>query len=100
APQSGWRTIDESALDVTWLSGKGGFGFANNTQEVSLCGTILNDMDGNYPTVAMRNSFEIATDPDLNAHLILTMDWDDGFIAWLDGIFLASANSPGSPNEP
>jgi hypothetical protein len=99
-PQSGWKTIDESQLNSTWLSGKGGFGFANNAQEISLCGTILSDMDGNYSTIAMRNSFEVTTAPDPNTHLILTMDWDDGFITWLDGNFLTSANSPGSPNEP
>ncbi len=99
-PQTGWKTIGESELNSTWLTGKGGFGFANNTQEVSLCGTILNDMDGNYSTVAMRNTFEVTAAPDPGMHLFLTMDWDDGFIAWLDGNFLASANSPGSPNEP
>ena len=40
------------------------------------------------------------TAPDSNLQLILTMDWDDGFIAWLDGNFIASANSPNSTNEP
>jgi hypothetical protein len=100
APESDWKTTDDGQLNSTWLSGNGGFGFANNAAELSLCGTILNDMDRNYSTLAMRNSFEVTAPADPNAHLVLTMDWDDGFIAWLDGIFLVSANSPGSPNEP
>ena len=28
------------------------------------------------------------------------MDWDDGFIAWLDGTVLTNALSPGAPAEP
>lgn len=100
APETDWKTIDDSQLDSTWLSGNGGFGFANNAPEISLCGTILNDMDRNYSTVAMRKTFEVTDAADPNAHLVLTMDWDDGFIAWFDGNFLVSANSPGSPSEP
>src|SRR5262245_47511948 len=100
APQTIWKTADDGALDASWLSGKGGFGYADNSPEISLCQTLLNDMHGNYSTVEMRKSFEITSTPDSAQHLVLTMDWDDGFIAWLDGNFLASANSPGSPNEP
>ena len=100
ATTTGWKTVAESALNTTWLSGAGGFGYADNTTETSLCGTLLPDMKGLYSTVAMRRSFQITTPPVSSGHLVLTMDWDDGFIAWLDGAFLASANSPGSPAEP
>jgi hypothetical protein len=57
-------------------------------------------MRGNYSTVAMRKTFEVIAAVDPNLHLVLTMDFDDGFIAWLDGVFLTSVNSPSSPNEP
>jgi hypothetical protein len=57
-------------------------------------------MSGGYSTLAMRKSFQITTAPDPALHLSLTMDFDDGFIAWLDGVYLTSFGSPGSPNEP
>ncbi len=100
APQANWKTLPDGSLDPSWLSGNGGFGYANNTAETSLCQTLLNDMRGSYGTVEMRKTFQISTPVDPTLHLLLTMDWDDGFIAWLDGVYLASANSPGSPSEP
>ena len=48
----------------------------------------------------MRRSFDVAEAPDPTLHLQLLMDYDDGFIAWLDGVYLVSANSPSAPNEP
>jgi hypothetical protein len=100
APQANWKTVAEASLDGTWLTGNGGFGYADNTTETALCQTILTDMRNAYPTVAMRKSFQVTSNLDAAMHLQLTMDWDDGFIAWLDGVYLASDNSPGSPAEP
>src|SRR5436190_8408966 len=100
APQSNWKTVADASLDATWLTGNGGFGYADNTTETSLCQTLLSDMRNSYSTVAMRKTFQVTSNLDANLHLSLTMDWDDGFIAWLDGVYLASANSPGSPAEP
>jgi hypothetical protein len=100
APQSGWKTIADASLDGTWLTGNGGFGYADNTTETMFCQTLLSDMRNAYSTVAMRKSFQVTSSLDASSHLVLTMDWDDGFIAWLDGAFLASAESPGSPAEP
>ena len=100
APQSSWKTVADSSLDATWLTGSGGFGYADNAAETSLCQTLLSDMRNSYSTVAMRKSFQVTSNLDSTSHLVLTMDWDDGFIAWLDGVFLASDHSPGSPAEP
>jgi hypothetical protein len=100
APQANWKTVADASLDATWLTGIGGFGYADNSTETSLCRTLLTDMRSAYSTVAMRKSFQITNNPDPTMHLILTMDWDDGFIAFLDGVFLASDHSPGSPAEP
>ena len=98
--QADWKTTADADLQATWLSGQGGFGYADNAFETSLCKTILNDMRGNYSTVAMRKSFEITSTVDPALHLMLSMDWDDGFIAWLDGTYLISDNSPNAPAEP
>src|SRR5258708_6651428 len=43
APQSNWKTADDASLDGSWLTGHGGFGYADNTTETSLCQTILSD---------------------------------------------------------
>ena len=100
APQATWKTVADASLDATWLSGNGGIGYADNANETSLCQTVLGDMHNAYTTVAMRKSFQVAAAPDPTLHLILAMDWDDGFIAWLDGVYLTSVNSPSSPAEP
>lgn len=100
APATDWKTALESNLDSTWLVGNGGFGYADNATETQPCQTLLADMKGNYTTLAMRTAFEVSVPLDPAVHLQLMVDYDDGFIAWLDGVYLASANSPGAPAEP
>src|SRR5262245_50695256 len=100
APQPDWKTAADANLDATWLSSNGGFGYADNTTETSRCQTILSDMRGSYSTVYMRKAFQISSGVDTNLHLLLTMDWDDGFIAWLDGEYLTSSFVNGAPAEP
>jgi hypothetical protein len=100
APQAGWKTIDDTALDASWASGMGGFGYADNSAETNLCETLLTDMEGSYTTLFYRKEFSVVTALDTNLHLMLTMDWDDGFIAWLDGVYLTNALVSGAPAEP
>jgi len=100
APQTNWKTVADAGLNATWLSGNGGIGYADNTNETSRCATLLTDMRNGYSTVAMRHTFQVTSNIDSNFHLVLTMDWDDGFIAWLDGQYIGSWLSPGAPGEP
>ncbi|HKQ37497.1 MAG TPA: hypothetical protein VJ063_05420 [Verrucomicrobiae bacterium] len=100
APQSNWKSAAEGSLDGSWLSGAGGIGYADNTTETTDCRTLLTDMHNAYTTVAMRRIFQVTSNIDSTLHLALTMDWDDGFIAWLDGIYVAHSLSPGAPAEP
>jgi hypothetical protein len=100
APQSNWKTVADAGLDATWLSGKGGFGYSDSTSELGLCQTVLADMKSKYVTFYFRKAFQISTPPSADFHLFLTADFDDGFIAWLDGKYLASKNSPGQGTEP
>ena len=85
APQGGWKSMADSSLDVTWATGYGGFGFADNTTETGNCQTLLPDMKGsaatNYLTLYMRKQFTVASAPATNLHLFLRMDFDDGYIA-------------------
>src|SRR5207245_1721761 len=96
APQAGWRTIADASLDLTWASGHGGIGYADNANETSLCQTLLPDMINRYTTVYLRQSFLITNTADSNLHLSLTMDWDDGFVAYLDGAEIQRALAPGA----
>src|SRR2546425_11095436 len=74
APQPDWKSAPDSSLDASWLTGNGGFGYADNATETSLCQTILSDMRGNYSTLYMRKSIPITSEVDTNLHLMLTMD--------------------------
>src|SRR5437016_387932 len=96
APQAGWRTISDASLDLTWASGNGGIGYADNANETSLCQTLLTDMTNRYTTIYLRRSFLITNTADSNLHLSLTMDWDDGFVAYLDGVEIKRALAPGA----
>jgi len=102
APGAGWQTQADASLDpLLWSTGNGGFGYSTDTpNEVSLCQTILGDMINFYTTLYVRRSFEIAGAVDPARHLLLTMDWDDGFVAYLDGAELIRRNAGTGPAEP
>ena len=85
APQSDWKTVLDGGLNAAWPVGSGGFGYADNANETNLCRTILSDMRTLYTTVYIRQSFDYTNAVNTNLHLLLTMDWDDGFIVWLNG---------------
>ena len=80
-PQADWKTSADVSLDGTWLTGPGGFGFGDGDDA-----TLLNDMLNGYNTVYIRRGFEIPAGVDPGRRVILTMDWDDGFVAYLDGV--------------
>lgn len=100
APQSNWKTMADDGLDTTWLIGSGGFGYADNAPETVNCQTLLSDMQTGYTTLYVRRQVVITNAVAADAHLMLRMDWDDGFIAWLDGNYLTSVNVSGAPAEP
>ena len=100
APPVDWKTADTAALDAgSWSSGLGGFGYAGGTED-DACLTLLPDMQGLYTTLHYRKSFTLSEAVPADLHLLLTMDWDDGFIAWLDGEYLDSRLVTGAPTEP
>src|SRR5688572_23472090 len=100
APQADWKTVSDSGLDATWLIGNGGFGYADNAPETGNCQTLLPDMETGYTTLYLRRQFEITNAVADDLHIMLRVDWDDGYIAWLDGNYLTSANVSGAPAEP
>jgi len=100
APVADWKTIPDAALAGDWLPGNGGFGYADNAPETANCQTLLPDMSGSYTTLYLRRQFALTNAAAADEHLFLRMDWDDGYIAWLDGNYLASVNVGGAPAEP
>src|ERR1043166_1359639 len=102
APVAGWQTTADASLDSTWGTGPGGFGYSDDTaNQTNQCRTILSDMRGtgagNYSTFYIRKSIQIAQAVDPTAHIQLTMDYDDAFVAYLDGAEVArSPNAPGA----
>lgn len=104
-PQSDWKTAADAALNPShWATGPGGFGFGTDAAETNNCKTILSDSLGtsatNYTTLYMRKNFTVSTAPGTNQHLFLRVDYDDGYIAWLDGVYLTNRNINSAPAEP
>ena len=97
APVVGWQTNADATLGGQWLTGNGGFGYSTDTAgETNNCQTILTDMRNLYSTLYFRRTFQVVSALDTNAHIQLTMDYDDGFVAYLDGVELQRANAGGS----
>ncbi len=78
--------------DSGWESGPAGIGYGDGDDQ-----TVLDDMRNNYVSCYMRREFEIA-DPAAVSSLIFTIDYDDSFIAYLNGHEVArSSNISGNP---
>jgi len=76
-PADAWNEPDFN--DGSWLSGQTGIGYGDNDDA-----TVLDDMQNNYLSVFCRKKFEV---PDVSSldTVVLTVDYDDGFIAYLNG---------------
>jgi PKD repeat protein len=92
-PREAWR---ESAFDdSSWLSGPAPFGYGDPP-----FGTDLSEADPpmrrNYTSVYLRHTLEIPN-PALVVALEASVDFDDGFILWINGVEVASENAPADP---
>lgn len=92
-PNEGWDTADDSFLGAAWGTGSSGFGYGDGDDQ-----TVLADMQNGYSTLYLRKTFshEQVLDP---RRLKLRIDYDDGFIAYLDGKEFARVNAPGEPGQ-
>ena len=68
--------------DSAWLSGKGGFGYGDNDDS-----TVLDQV----VSVFLRKTFTIS-DLSKIEELVLNMDYDDGFVAYINGAEVARGN--------
>jgi hypothetical protein len=92
-PNTGWDTAESIFLGSAWKTNLGGFGYGDADDR-----TVLPDMQNGYSTLYVRTTF--SHDEVLNAsRLKLKIDYDDGFIAYLDGKEFARVNAPGAPGQ-
>ncbi len=87
SPPSSWR--EPSFNDITWSLGATGIGFGDGDDA-----TVVADC----MSVSMRRIFGVS-DPSAVEQLLLHVDYDDGFVAWLNGDEITRANiiSVGNP---
>ncbi|MFT5184695.1 MAG: hypothetical protein ACI84C_001828 [Flavobacteriales bacterium] len=85
-PNANWKQLDYN--DSFWSTGNGGFGYGDGDDATTFPAT---------PSIYLRKAFEIV---DLNdvEEMIFNMDYDDGFVAYLNGVEIARANV-GTPGD-
>ena len=100
-PPDAWRQPDFD--DADWSTGKSPFGY-NEDALIGEDGTNFDDMreeDENpgYLSVFLRKEFTVA-DLESVKSLVLTVRYDDGFIAYLNGTRIAVEGMRGTAEEP
>ncbi len=99
APQADWLVAPDSALDATWSVAPGGFGYGDDAI-VGEATRVNPGMSNIHSTLYLRRTLVVPTSLDTNANLILKVDYDDGFVAYLDGVEIARRNVPGTAGSP
>jgi len=81
-----------------WISGPTGFGYERSSGNAydPLIGTDVDTEMMANNSIYIRIPFNVA-DPSAFDSLELRMQWDDGFVAYLNGDLLAMDNAPASP---
>ncbi|MBN1675658.1 MAG: fibronectin type III domain-containing protein [Kiritimatiellae bacterium] len=88
-PVTAWR--DAGFDDAGWLIGTAPFGYGPGTYA-----TTLTDMQNTYSSVSLRKTFQL-DDPAQVRALTLDVDYDDAFIAWINGDEVARVGLDGAP---
>ena len=85
---STWTT--ESFNASGWSSGIAPFRYGDGTG-----GTLLSDMLNSYSTLYLRSSFN-AFSIDRIKQISFKINYDDGFVIWINGVQILSVNAPAS----
>ena len=86
-PADAWYERDFNHSD--WETGASGFGYGDDDDE-----TVLDDMQNSYVTVYIRREFILSSPPG-DELVQLVIDYDDGFVAYLNGEKVESRRMPG-----
>ena len=82
-PNAGWQNPEFD--DTSWPEGQGGFGYADGDDLTSIT------VPPNPTAIFTRIAFNISDTSQINL-AVLNMDYDDGFVAWINGIEVARSN--------
>ena len=85
-PSSNWTYLNFN--DSDWLNGASGFGYSDNDDNTIVPNGTL--------SVYIRKTFDIGNIEDITS-LILDIDYDDAFVAYINGVEVARANITGVP---
>ncbi|MCI0536061.1 MAG: DUF1800 domain-containing protein, partial [Verrucomicrobiales bacterium] len=80
--------------DSAWLAGATSIGYGDEDDA-----TVLADMRNGYASVYLRRSFTVA-DPSSLQNLLLTVAFDDGFVAYLNGTEIARSTTMEDTGSP
>lgn len=97
SPNTLWRSAGFN--DSTWLTGNMPFHFGTNASggdDNLFSGTILTGMRNGYRGIFLRRAFAITNVAEIQS-VVLTANFDDGFVAWINGFEVARTNVTGSP---
>ena len=86
-PPGTWKTLN--FVDSEWLTGPTGIGYGDEDDA-----TVLSDMREHYKVVYMRYAFGVAS-PDDVEQMTFTVDYDDAFIAYINGSQVAKLGFEG-----
>ncbi|MGI9243958.1 MAG: CotH kinase family protein, partial [Verrucomicrobiales bacterium] len=84
---------DEPFDTNSWISGPTGFGYEDGSGYEPMIGTNVRTQMSSNNSLYIRIPFNVA-DPSAFDRLELRMQWDDGFVAYLNGDLLTAANNP------
>jgi hypothetical protein len=76
--------------DPGWIQGNAPFRYGDGTG-----GVLLNDMINSYSTLYLRSSFN-AFSVDRIKDILFSVNYDDGFIIWINGTMVLSRYAPAS----
>jgi hypothetical protein len=88
-PGTSWAGV--SFNDALWLEGATGIGYGDSDDV-----TILLDMQNSYASVYARKTFNLNNASTVTG-LVLTIDYDDGFVAYINGIEVIRSYISGIP---
>ena len=78
---SNWNILGYN--DQSWSVGQGGFGYGDNDDNTIIAST---------PSILLRKEFQVIDVDDIT-HLLFHADYDDGFIAYLNGEEIMRSNN-------
>lgn len=89
-----WPMMDFN--DTAWQTGAMPIGYEASSGYQNCLITNLSDMRNQYLSLYARHSFFV-DDPNHFTDLLMTVNYDDGYIVYLNGLPIAQKNAPASP---